>query len=195
VRFISNAQMYSTYMNVTQSQSSGLELISKNEIAKFLNLTSTVNMYYYYLEPSVFEPSLTQQVQIKGNESFSWNARLIANLMFSKTFSGQITGNYASPRAVAQGMTKSNVTLDLGLRKSFFDRTLNVALSVRDVLNSRARISETYSDDFWQYDEFASPGPTAILNLTYNFGNGKKNGKAKNKNGEDIDNEDAMEEF
>lgn len=195
IRFINNAQMYSTYMNVSQSQSSGLELISKNDLAKFLNLTSTVNMYYYYLEPSIFEPSPTQQVQINGNESFSWNARIIANLMFSKTFSGQITGNYASPKAIAQGMTRSNFTLDLGLRKSFINRTLNVALSVRDVLNSRARISETYSDDFWQYDEFASPGPTVTLNLTYNFGNGKKNGKAKNKNGEEMNNEDAMEEF
>ncbi len=195
IRFLNSGVINTTYMNVTEAQSSGFEFISKNSIARFLNLTSTVNIYYYYLNPSFYELLPSQTIQIDGNESFSWNARMIANMLFSKTFSGQITGKYASAKAVAQGETEANYTVDLGIRKSFFDRKVNLALSVRDVLNTRVRITKTSADDFWQYDEFATIGPTVTLNLTYNFGaNGnKKNGKkTEDTNG---NNEPEMEDF
>ena len=42
-------QMYSTYMNVASSVSTGLELVMKNQLFKILNLTTTANAYYYKL--------------------------------------------------------------------------------------------------------------------------------------------------
>ena len=194
VRFINDGVLNSTYINITQSQSSGVEIISKNSIAKFLNLTTTVNMFYYYLKPSAYEFSPSQTVNIDGNESFSWDARVLMNIMLSKTFAGQITGKYASPKATPQGETRSNFILDIGMRKSLFNKLVNVSLAVRDVLNSRTRITDTYGTDFSQYDEFANVGPNVTLSVTYNFGNGDKK-KAKNKQDEDGNNDQEMEDF
>ncbi len=189
IRFEDNGVLNTTYMNVTQSESSGLELISKNSIAKFLNLTTTLDFFYYYLQPSSFDISSTQTVLVEGNESFSWKARIISNFLLSKTFSAQITGRYSSPKAVVQGTSLARYRLDLGIRKSFFDKTVNASLSVRDVFNTRKRITETADIDFSQYEEFSFVGPQATFTITYNFGNGekKKEKKQNDMNGEDVE--------
>lgn len=83
-------------------------------------------------------PIVYNNILLQGkSEGFSWDARLMANVLISKTFSGQLTGAYYSPHVIAQGKTKDAYTIDLGFKKSFLNKTLNLSLSVRDVLNSR----------------------------------------------------------
>ena len=47
-----------TYANLTSSQSSGLELISTNRF-KYINLTTSVNLYYYKLDGGNFNIDVT----------------------------------------------------------------------------------------------------------------------------------------
>ena len=106
-------------------------------------------------------------------ESFSWDARVMANMMFSPTFSGQVTGNYRSSELLAQGERYARYSVDAGLRKTFFDRKLSLNLNVRDIFNTRGFKGTTWGEGFYQYSENQRRGRMFGLTMTYNFGNMK----------------------
>lgn len=174
VRYLDeNNVMNTTFENISRRQSAGLELVSKNKITKWFNLTTTVNGYYSAMDNVYYDTNLdgTPDLLYNAQQSFSWNARIMANFIIPKGFSAQLTARYNSPDVVAQGRTTHRYTADIGIRKSFLDRTLNLSLSVRDILNSRKWANTTYGDNFWQYSEWAPQGTMFSLNLSYNFGN------------------------
>ena len=171
-RNIDAGNMESTFMNISQSNNAGLELIAKNRLFKILNLTTSVNLYYRQMGAGTYtNPQSGITETISESSGFSWDARIMGNFMFSPTFTGQISARYRSPRVVAQGTSNGNYSIDLGLRKSFFKRTLNISANVRDLLNSRRRKSETWGNGFWEYSESYWSGRTIGLTVTYNFGN------------------------
>ena len=188
--------MEATYMNITQSNYAGLELIAKNRLLKMVNLTSSINLYYSQMDSAVYITPYNRSESIKQQEGFSWNARVMANLMFSPTFTGQITTQYRSPRVIAQGTQTGNYSIDLGLRKSFFNRNLNVSANVRDLLNSRRMKSNTFGAGFEQYSEFYWSSRTFGLTLSYNFGNmqPKRNQNNNQNNGSGMEMEMEMGE-
>lgn len=168
--------MNSTYENISNSQSGGLEIVAKNKVARFLNLTTTLNGYYSAMTDIYYDTDLDGVADLlyESANSFSWSARLMANFMFTRTFSGQISGSYNSAKVVAQGTSKGQYVVDLGVRKSFLDRKLNLSFSVRDLFNSRSWATTTEGDNFWQYSENFSRGTNLSLSLSYNFGNSSK---------------------
>ncbi|MDR1591521.1 MAG: TonB-dependent receptor [Prevotellaceae bacterium] len=179
--------MENTFENIAKSQSTGLELVGKNRLWKWLNLTTTVNLYYSQMDEIVYRDMLLQE----KNAAFSWNTRLIGNILFPLGFSGQIIGYYSSPRVIAQGNTKASYGVDLGIRKSLFNKKLNINFTVRDVFHTRRWQNITWSDTFWQESNVFPAGPQFSLNITYNFGNMKlKNNQNNRNNGENGDMED-----
>lgn len=174
VRYLdANNVMYTTFENISKRQSLGIELVSKNKLCKWINLTTTVNGYYSMMNDVYYDTDLdgTPDLLYEAQNNFSWDIRLMANFIMPMNFSAQLTGGYRSPRVMAQGTSRSDYSIDLGLRKSFLNRTLNLSFTVRDLLNSRRWASTTYGDNFWQYSEFIPRGTTFSLSLTYNFGN------------------------
>lgn len=175
VKYFDDPAMYSTFENITRSQSSGLELVSKNRLFRILDLTTTVNVYYYKLNGFDYsyrteEGFFTEHY--KGSEDFSWNARMMANVILPWSISLQVTGNYNSKRVSAQGETKDNYSLDAGIRKSFLSRKLNIAISGRDLLDSRRRKSSSYGSNFYEVSDARWGGRSVTFTLTYMFGNG-----------------------
>ena len=114
-----------------------------------------------------------------------------------KDFSFQANGSYRSPRATAQGKSLADYFVNLGLKKSFLQKKLSLTLSVRDLLGSRKRRSETWDDNFYQFSESTFNGRTINLNISYSFGN---MGKPNKKNGSksemmEEDSTDINEDF
>ena len=175
VSFIRNGVMESTFMNLTKEHDFGVELVAKNRLFKILNLTSTLNMYYNKLDASVYTNELYPEVKVElpGLDNFSWDARAIANIMFSSTFSGQVTGQYRSAELLSQGERYANYSMDLGLRKTFFERKMSLNFNVRDLFNSRSFKGTTWGEGFYQYSESKRRGRMFGLTMTYNFGNMK----------------------
>ena len=91
--------------------------------------------------------------------------------MFTKNFTGQISGRYRSPRVVAQGTTTHSYSIDIGLRHTFLNKQLALALNVRDLLDSRSRSNTTWGEGFWQFSENRWHSRTISFTITYNFGN------------------------
>ncbi|MCD8203043.1 MAG: TonB-dependent receptor [Prevotella sp.] len=191
----SDGMMYSTNMNVAKSVSSGLEMVLKNQICKILNLTTTANAYYYKLDgfSKVIEG---QTVTGEGNSSFTWNARMQASFMLPYDISIQLTGRYRSREVITQGYRKANISADIGLRKTFLNKTWTLAINCRDLLNTRKFENFTSSDTFTRHQKNWRSGRTVNFTLTYSFGNtkAKKTNKKNNSMGDDDQYSESGEE-
>jgi len=194
VQFLHGGTMESTFLNVANSQNTGLELISKNRLFRILNLTTSLNGYYSKLDPAIYTNpyDATITTTIPGQNNLSWTGSLLANFMLSKSFSGQITARYSSPQIIAQGQKQQKYSIDMGLRKTFLDRNLSVNLNVRDLLNSNKDKSTTSGTGFSQTSESFFHTRMINLSLSYNFGNSKAKRtdvkkKQKNQDLEDMD--------
>ena len=149
-------------------------------------------MYYNGYKGGTFSSDLYGEdfsVVIPRRDVFAANVSVNAQFMFTKTFSGSLSGRYRSPHVLAQGMTTHSYSIDAGLRKTFLDKKLILAFNVRDIFNSRARRSKTYGEGFWQYQENQWNSRMVSLSLTYNFGNqqGSKKQNRQNDNSSDDD--------
>ena len=175
VRFINAGTMENTYMNIAKTQNSGFEFVAKNRLFTMLNLTSSVNLYYSKMDSSVYINPYNTAITttIPGQSTFAWSANVIANLMFSKTFSGQITGEYSSPTLIAQGTESAEYQVDLGLRKTFFDRKLSLNLMATDIFNFNKERTITWGTGFYQKAESYFHRRMIGITLSYNFGNMK----------------------
>ena len=163
--------IYTTSENVASSNSAGLEIIGKNRLWKKFDLTTTVNLFYYKLDG--FNYTINDQTIVgKEDENFSWNARMTGSYMLPWGITLQATGRYDARRIVAQGYRKASYTLDLGLRKAF-DQHWSLAVSARDILDSRRWHTVTSSDNFRRDAENWHGGRTINATLTYSFGNMK----------------------
>lgn len=165
--------IYTTHENVASQQSAGVEIIGKNKLFKILDLTTTVNLFYYKLDAFRYiVPETNQEVTGAADENFSWNANMTASIILPWSMTLQATGRYNARRIVAQGYRKPNYSIDLGLRKSF-DQKWSVSLNARDLLNSRGWHTIT-EDNFFYRDAVNRHGGRRIsLTVTYSFGNMK----------------------
>ncbi|MBQ9637711.1 MAG: TonB-dependent receptor [Prevotella sp.] len=163
---------YSTTENVARSLSSGLELTVKNKLFRILDLTTSANAYYYKLNGFNY---LIDGQTVNGEEQsrFTWNARMIASFILPYDLSVQLTGNYRSRQVITQGYRKPAYGLDFGLRKHFLQKKFMLAISCRDVLDSRRWENITESDTFMRHQLNRRRSRTVNFTLTYNFGNMK----------------------
>ncbi len=164
--------MYQTNMNVTKDLSTGIEAVIKNNFFRRLDLTTTLNAYYYELDG--FEYTIMgQKVTGDSNHNFSWTGRMLASLLLPKNFSVQLTGNYRSRQVITQGYRRANYNFDLGVRKTFFDKQLAISVNCRDIFNSRRWETITSSNTFERQQRNWRGGRRVQFTVTWNFGNMK----------------------
>ena len=174
IRFLNTEDnvMYTTSENVAKMQASGLELVGKNRLFNnILDLTTTVNLYYSKLDGFSYLPEGAKD-PVTGDEetSFSWNARMIANVKLPYDISLQLTGSYNAKQLMAQGHREPNYSFDAGLRKSFLNRKITLSINARDLLDSRKFRTITSGDGFYQDAENWRGGRRIGFTITYNFG-------------------------
>ena len=175
ISYVLDGIRYSTNENIAKSLSSGVEIISKNKLFKILDLTTTLNLFYYKLDGGNFnyilDNGMPQTVTVLSDDNFSWNAQMMASFMLPYSISFQATGRYDAERVITQGKRKSSYMLDLGLRKTFFDKKFTVAINARDLLDSRKMRSITSGNGYTQDSESWRGGRRFSIQLSYSFGN------------------------
>ena len=175
--------MKNTYFNIGSRQELGVEVVAKNRLfGELLQLTTSANFYWNNIsavDQDMYHLGDTIPIHLAGQNIFAGSVRINAQFLFTKNFSGQITAAYRSPRVVAQGTTSHSYSIDIGLRHTFLNKQLALALNVRDILDSRARRNITWGEGFWQFSENRWHSRSISLTLTYNFGNqqGRKRGR------------------
>ena len=163
--------IYTTNENVASTQSAGLEIVGKNKLFKILDLTTTVNLFYYKLDAFRYVIN-NQEITGEADENFSWNARMTASVLMPWGITMQLTGRYNAKRIVAQGFREPNYSLDLGLRK-MFNKNWSISVNARDLLDSRGWHSVTENNSFYRDSKSSRGGRTFGVTLTYSFGNMK----------------------
>jgi len=172
ISYMDGGIMYSTSDNVAQSLSSGVEIVGKNRFFGKLDLTTTLNMYYYKLEAFDFIIPNGQNLHGDASEDFSWNLRMMASMGLPKAWSVQLTGMYNAKSVIAQGYRAPNYGLDAGIRKQFAGGKWSLSLNGRDLLNSRRFHSVKWVDgEFYQDSSNFRGGRRISATLTYSFGN------------------------
>ena len=171
ISYMENGIMYSTSDNVAQSLSSGVEIVGKNRLFGKLDLTTTLNMFYYKLD--AFDFTLPNGANLHGDasEDFSWNLRMMGTVGLPKAWSLQVTGMYNAKSVIAQGYRAPNYGLDAGVRKQFAGGKWSLSLNGRDLLNSRRFHSVKWGEDFYQNSSNFRGGRQISGTLTYSFGN------------------------
>ena len=163
--------IYTTNENVASTQSAGLEIVGKNRLFKILDLTTTLNFFYYKLDDFKYIIN-NQMITGEADENFSWNARMTASVILPWSVTMQLTGRYNAKRIVAQGHREPSYSLDLGLRK-MFNKNWSISVNARDLLDSRGWHNVTKNDFFTRESESSRGGRTFGITLTYSFGNMK----------------------
>ena len=105
-----------------------------------------------------------------------------ASLMLPTDISVQLTGRYRARQVITQGYRKANFSMNFGVRKTFLDRKLTLALNCRDILNSRKFENFTSSETFTRRQKNWGSGRTLNVTLTYSFGNMKAKAPKKKVN-------------
>ena len=196
ISYLDNGIMYSTSVNVAASNAAGVEIVGKNRFFGCLDLTTTLNGFYYQQDGFAYqytnhETGRTYDVTGNPTSSFSWNARMIASVTLPHSWSGQLTGMYRSGRANAQGYSKPGYGVDCGIRKQFADNKWSIAINVRDLLDSRAWRNTTWGDGFYLESTNRRGGRRFVATFTYNFGNMKAKKKGRGEEGEGGGDDDS----
>ncbi|MBC7425451.1 MAG: TonB-dependent receptor, partial [Bacteroidia bacterium] len=119
-----------TPYNLGFSQNVGIELVARNQITKWWNVTSNLNIYRYLLSGTV------QSNEYSGS-NISYFAKIISNITINPGYSIQTSFNYNGPSLIPQGTIYSNYSLDLGFRKDLLKNKFSIAVNLSDAFNNR----------------------------------------------------------
>lgn len=196
VKYMDGEVMKNTYLNVATRQELGVEVVAKNRLfGELLQLTTSANFYWNNIaavNQVISHQGVDIPVNLAGQNIFAGSVRINAQFLFTKNFSGQISANYRSPRVVAQGTTSHSYSIDIGLRHTFLNKQLALALNVRDLLDSRARRNTTWGEGFWQFSENRWHSRSISFTITYNFGN--QQGRKRNRPDGDMSGGDDFDD-
>jgi outer membrane cobalamin receptor len=182
--------MYTTWANVSSRANSGIEIVAKNQLfSGWLDLTTTVNLYDNYISAWTYNmKSIAGGDILLSNvkqNSFAWDARIMANVKLPWQLAFQATGRYSSDHKEAQGSHQGGWSVGLGLRRNFGD--WSVSLNCRDLFDSRKFKNTTIGDDYEQYSERWRGGRQIRLTIKYSFGNMKAKKARVNEDMEPMD--------
>lgn len=177
--------LVNTYVNAQSSYSYGAEITSINNIKKWWDVTTNINIYNSKINTSNV-PNATQQDAI-----LSWFGKLNSNFKLPNNFTIQLSGNYQSKtnlpvsqgggmmgppgmqaQSSSQGYIKPFWSVDLAFRKSFLkNNAASVSLSISDIFRTRSNEQISMSDGIFYQDYYRLNNPQLVrLNFTYRFG-------------------------
>ena len=178
-----DSAMVISYINANSSRSYGLEITSKNPLAKWANVTTNLNFYNARIDNSGIDENLGV------NDRWAFFGKINFDFKLPANFTIQLSGDYQSRTLVpqggggrgggffggsnsaAQGYINPNYGVDVAIRKDFMkDKKASVTLSVNDVLKSRIYDSHSENSVFIQDSWRKRDAQIFRLNFSYRFG-------------------------
>lgn len=186
-----NPVLVNTYTNANSGFVGGFEVITKNKITDWWDLTGNLNLYtskIYIDDPSIPTP----------DQLYSWFGKMNNNFLLSKRFTLQITGDYTSKTILApggtgigggggfggggrgwmggvsgnaQGYSMPNYGMDAALKYEFLkNKAASITLSVNDIFKTKSSDIYTSSTFFNQHSVRTRDQQFFRLNFSYRFG-------------------------
>lgn len=171
------------YDNVGEDYSTGLELMLKYNIARWWAANLSGSIYDYRIDVCPNFMSSVEEVQ-----SNNFNTRLSNTFRPSQTLRIQFDASYRSESVSASGTKSDLFYTSLALKKSFFERKLDIGVSVHDVFNTSKMSMYTSGESYYSDYYFDMKSPFLQFTLTYVFKNYKPDRKKyKDTTGMEVD--------
>jgi outer membrane receptor protein involved in Fe transport len=150
ITIVEDGISFSQPANLLSSQSYGLEWIGTGEVSKWYSLNGGLTIYRISVDGSNISEEFT-------NSGFAWNLKLTQDFKLPLGINFQLAGTYDSPEIEAQGRDLAQYFIDATVQKSLLNGKGSIALSVRDIFDTRrfagfAR-TNTFSQDFYSKQE------------------------------------------
>ncbi|MCC7523926.1 MAG: TonB-dependent receptor [Chitinophagaceae bacterium] len=178
-----DSAMVISYINANSSRSYGLELTSKNPLAKWADVTTNLNFYNARIDNSGVDQNLGVNDRWAFFGKMNFNFKLPANFTIqlsgdyqSRTlvpqgFGGRGGGFFGGSSSAAQGYINPNYGVDIALKKDFMkDKRASITLSANDILKSRIYDAHSENSVFIQDMWRKRDGLMFRLNFSYRFG-------------------------
>lgn len=167
--------------NVGSQFSFGAELRTDITVRKGWSLGISGNLYDQRVNGEAQGRSFDEH-------TFAYDGKFNSIMALTPTTKLQIDANYNGPTITSQGENEPSFTTNLGIRQDFLNKTLNIALQVRDVFGTAKRESTTESPGLYSYEYFSQDAPVFTLSAGYTFNNFKKKRDASRgeESGEDF---------
>ncbi len=188
--------LVNTYINASSSFVTGLELVSKNKMTAWWDMTTNLNLY-----TSKITTGISGQPQ--QDQFASWFAKMNNSFKLPKNFTLQLSGNYQSKTILppggsggggggggrggmfgggggggmfgqatsSQGYVRANYSVDAALRFEFLkNKQASLSLNVNDIFKTRR--SDIHSESaYFSQDVFRRRDPQIFrLNFNWRFG-------------------------
>ncbi len=177
-----------TYTNANSSYVTGLELISRNKLTKWWEISSNLNIYSSDID--IDDPAQPDQEKLA-----SWFGKLNNTFKLPHNFTIQLSGDYQSktilppggsssggrggfggggwggPTAASQGYVRPTYGVDIAIRYEFLkNRAASVSANMNDIFRTRRQDVHSESAYFIQ-DSFRRRDPQVLrINFNWRFG-------------------------
>ena len=178
-----NGASRTTFLNVGQNDSYGVNLFSSITIAKIWTLRGGVNIF-------TFNTRSSRNGEQISNDALLFNGNINSTIDFGKGYKFEMFGFYRAPRQTIQGKNASFSLLSMGFLKEFSKRT-SLGINITEpFFNYKEFPSELEGENFYQRSN------NAILfrsfGLTFNYRFGKLDFRQQRRRTK-IDNDDLKE--
>ncbi|MEN8137290.1 MAG: outer membrane beta-barrel family protein [Bacteroidota bacterium] len=170
-----------TYSNIATAQEMGFEASIMSKLFPWWSINGSFNMYYTNLETN--DPNFS-------NNGINWFTRLNNTFKITPTLSLQASGRYRGKRIIPQGYIDPMYGMELGVRKSLFNKKATLGFRLSDVFNSYSFTYNTSGQGFEEIGNRKWESRVAYITFTYNFGKApKKKSSRKRKSSENGEQE------
>jgi ferric enterobactin receptor len=178
--------LVNSYINAKSSNTYGAEFTSVNNVKKWWDVTTNINVYDAKINTSNIK-SATQQ-----NSFVSWFGKVNTNFKLKHNLTFQLSGNYQSKtnlpitenqgqwggppgmqaQSSSQGYIQAFWNVDFAVRKAFLkNQAASVSLSISDIFRTRANEQISQSAGIFYQDYYRLNNPQLVrLNFTFRFG-------------------------
>jgi outer membrane receptor protein involved in Fe transport len=169
-RSIGNGVLQSTLENLTQNQSSGLEMILTGSLGKIATVNLSTNTFYNTIDASSLGYSKNKSIiSMSANASMGFNV--------TKSTVWQLTSNYSSESLTPQGRRLPSFVMNSGLKQELFKNRAGLILTVSDIFNTLRSNYILDTPDIYRHEIRRRTARMIYFGFMYSFGNGTKKQK------------------
>ena len=165
--FINDTTVLHTIENLSNEQSTGIELVINSSIKKFMTINFSANGFLDQIDASNLGYSTKKT-------AFSWNAKLGLSFNLTKSTMLQLNGFYRAAELSPQGRELPVYSLNIGMRQDFLKKKLSVLLTVSDIFNTLRWASEINTPIMVENMIGKRRSQIIYLGLSWRFGSNAK---------------------
>ncbi len=167
IRQINDSTFLTTSENLSNDQSTGLELIFSAKAGKFFSGNISGNIFYNRIDAT--------ELGYAGSKSIvSFSTNLNTNFTITKNTMLQLSANYRSARLTPQGKVYPNYLANVGVRQDLLKKKLSITLTISDLFATN-RYKTDFNTKFFNQSSLGRRDVRIFyVGASYRFGHTKK---------------------